>query len=123
VPVDADPLLPPCCRSLMDKAPNVAAERKLDGLLSPGDIALPSTAPRFYKGDLPPRIDDVERVRRTLRRTPATRQALIQRTGLSQTRVLCAIDALIASGQVAYDGTAKAFTLIPEKGSPVAVAG
>lgn len=67
-------------------------------------------APRFYRGDLPPRADDIERVKRSLRRTPATKQEIIQRTGLSQTRVLCAVDALIASGQVVYDGGAKAFS-------------
>lgn len=70
--------------------------------------------PRFYRGDLPPREDDVDKVRRALRRAPATKQQLIERTGLSQTRTLCAIDALIASGHVAYDATNRQFAGRPE---------
>ncbi|MFN7609326.1 MAG: hypothetical protein ACK5QX_00085 [bacterium] len=80
---------------------------------------MPSPVPRFYRGDLPPRADDLEKVKRSLRRTSANRQELIQRTGLSQTRVLCAIDALIASGLVAYDETAKVFSSIPAEQAPV----
>jgi hypothetical protein len=71
---------------------------------------LQSPALRFYRGDLPPRADDNERVKRALLRAPATKQGLVQRTGLSQTRVLCAVDALIASGDVIYDSVAKCFS-------------
>jgi hypothetical protein len=68
--------------------------------------------PRFYRSDLPPRPEDVARVRRVLQRGVMTRQALIERAGLSQTRTLCAIDALIAAGEVAYDAAAREFSLV-----------
>lgn len=72
---------------------------------------------RFYRfGDLPPRPEDVERVRLTLRKGPATRQGLAERTGLSQSRVLCAIDALIAAGEVAYDDGSKQFSTRRKEG-------
>lgn len=68
--------------------------------------------PRFYRsGDLPPRPEDVAKVRRALQRGALNRQALIDRAGLSQTRTLCAIDALIASGDVAYDNAERLFSL------------
>lgn len=66
---------------------------------------------RFYRfGDLPPRPEDLERVRRTLRKGPATRQSLVERTGLSQSRAFCAVDALIAAGEVVYDDGSKQFS-------------
>lgn len=68
--------------------------------------------PRFYRSDLPPRPEDMARVRRALQRGTLTRQALIERAGLSQTRTLCAIDGLIAAGEVAYDAAARQFSLV-----------
>ena len=66
--------------------------------------------PRFYRfGDLPPRSEDLARIRRALLSGPMSRQALIARTNLSQTRALCAIDALIAAGEVDYDSQARQF--------------
>lgn len=74
-------------------------------------------AQRFYRfGDLPPRPEDVERVRRTLRRKPATRQGLVERTGLSQSRAFCAVDALIATGEVVYDEASKEFSTRGQEG-------
>jgi len=70
---------------------------------------LTTPPPRFYRGDLPPRTDDLDRVRRALRRGPATRQQIVDKTGLTQTRILCAIDALIAAGEVAYDAPSRQF--------------
>jgi len=71
-----------------------------------------ATPPRFYRsGDLPPRPEDVSRVRRVLQRGPMTRQDLIVRAALSQTRTLCAIDALIAAGEVTYDNQARQFSI------------
>lgn len=69
--------------------------------------------PRFYRsGDLPPRPDDMSKVRRALQRGATTRQELIARAApLSQTRTLCAIDALIASGAVVYDTVTRLFSL------------
>jgi hypothetical protein len=68
--------------------------------------------PRFYRsGDLPPKPEDMTKVRRALQRGAMTRQDLIARAALSQTRTLCAIDALIASGAVAYDATTRLFSL------------
>ena len=68
--------------------------------------------PRFYRsGDLPARPEDMAKVRRALQRGALTRQSLIERAGLSQTRTLCAIDALIAAGEVAYDAAARQFSL------------
>jgi len=74
--------------------------------------ALPtsSSPPRFYRGDLPPRPADLERIRRALQRGPLTRQTLIQRTGLSQTQTLCAVDALIASGEISYLADTRQFS-------------
>ena len=72
-----------------------------------------TTPPRFYRSDLPPRPEDMAKVRRALQRGPITRQALIERAGLSQTRTLCAIDGLIAAGEVAYDAAARQFSLAP----------
>lgn len=69
-----------------------------------------TTTPRFYRfGNLPPRPDDLDRVRRVLQRGPLTKQALIERAGLSQTRTLCAVDALIATGEMTYDAEARLF--------------
>lgn len=71
-----------------------------------------TTPPRFYRsGDLPPRPEDMARVRRALQRGALARQALIERAGLSQTRTLCAIDALIAAGEVSYDTEARLFSI------------
>lgn len=68
--------------------------------------------PRFYRsGDLPPRPEDTAKVRRALRRGALDRQTLIERAGLSQTRTLCAIDALIGAGEVIYDPTARLFSI------------
>jgi hypothetical protein len=69
--------------------------------------------PRFYRsGDLPPKPEDMTKVRRALQRGAMTRQDLIARAApLSQTRTLCAIDALIASGAVAYDTATRLFSL------------
>lgn len=71
-------------------------------------------APRFYRfGDLPPRPGDVERVRRTLQqRGPMARKDLVDATGLSQSRAMCAVDALIAAGEVAYDANARRFSAV-----------
>lgn len=75
--------------------------------------------PRFYRsGDLPPRPEDVARVRRVLQRGSLTRQELIDRAGLSQTRTLCAVDALIAAGEVAYDQAARQFSVSRTDGPP-----
>lgn len=67
--------------------------------------------PRFYRSDLPPRPEDMARVRRVLQRGPTSRQDLIDRARLTQNRTLCAIDGLIASGEVAYDAKARQFSL------------
>jgi hypothetical protein len=67
--------------------------------------------PRLYRGDLPPRPADLERVKRALGRGPAARQELMRRTGLTQTQVLCSVDALIAAGEVLYDATARTFVV------------
>ena len=68
--------------------------------------------PRFYRGDLPPRPAHLELVKRVLGRGPATRQELMRRTQLTQTQVLCAIDALISAGEVSYDTSARAFAAV-----------
>lgn len=71
--------------------------------------------PRFYRfGDLPPRADDVAKVRRALRRGPLGTQALVDRTGLSKNRTLCSIDALVASGEVTYDTETRLFSIRTE---------
>ena len=69
---------------------------------------------RFYRsGDLPPQLDDMVRVWRALQRNPMTREALIARAALSQTRTLCVIDSLIAAGKVAYDTETHQFSPRP----------
>lgn len=68
-----------------------------------------TTTPRFYRGDLPPKDADVQRVRRALRHGPATRQQLFERSGLTQNRALCAVDALIAAGEASFDPETKSF--------------
>lgn len=73
---------------------------------------MPAQPPRFYRGDLPPRSDDIDKVRRALKRGPALRQALVERTRLSLTRTLCAIDALIRDGEAAYDPASKSFAAV-----------
>lgn len=71
------------------------------------------TPQRFYgSGDLPPRPEDITRMRGVLQRGSSTKQALIQRTGLTQTRTLCVIDALISAGEAAYDAEAGLFSLV-----------
>jgi hypothetical protein len=68
--------------------------------------------PRFYRlGNLPPRPDDMAKVQQALRHAPLTKQSLIQQAGLSQNRTFCAVDALIASGEVAYDAEVRHFSL------------
>jgi hypothetical protein len=81
-------------------------------IFSPARTAPVTTTPppRFYRfGNLPPRRDDLDRVRRAAQKGPLTKQSLIERAGLSQTRTLCAIDALIATGELTYDTEAKLF--------------
>lgn len=80
----------------------------LDPLKETGRLPASST-PRFYRGDLPPRPTDLERVKRALGRGPTGRLELARRTGLTQSQVLCAIDALIAGGEVHYDAVTKTF--------------
>ena len=70
-----------------------------------------SPLPRFYRGNLAPRLADVERVRRILLRGPLTKQALIDRAGLSQNQTLCAVDALIASGEIIYFADTRQFSV------------
>lgn len=72
---------------------------------------MPTATPKFYRSDLPPRPQDIERVRKTLSRGTMSRRDLIERSGLTQTRALCAVDALIASGEVSFDAALRSFSL------------
>lgn len=73
--------------------------------------------PRFYRyGDLPPRAADVDRVRRALqRRGPMDRKSLVEATRLSQSQAMCAVDALIATGDVLYDAEARQFSTVEKR--------
>ena len=79
---------------------------------TPTEPSMPTPLPRFYRsGNLPPRPEDIAKIKRALLRGALSKQALIERTALSQTRVLCAIDALIAAGDVAYAVDSKLFSI------------
>lgn len=65
---------------------------------------------RFYSGDLPARPDQVERVKAILRaQGPRSRKQLAAAARLSLNQTLCAVDALIAQGEIEYDGATRTF--------------
>ncbi len=72
---------------------------------------MPDSVPKFYQSDLPAKPEDMKRVRRALHRGPLVRKALIEAAGLTQTRAMCAVDALIARGDVCYDSATREFSL------------
>lgn len=62
--------------------------------------------------DLPPRPDDLRKVRVALRRHQSVALAtLISETGLTKTAVLCSLDELIRQGWAKKEGGAQRFAL------------
>lgn len=61
--------------------------------------------------DLPPRPDHIAKIRRALHsHEGATVAQLVNRTGLSRTAVLSALEALLATGHAAKEPNALVFT-------------
>ena len=69
---------------------------------------------KFYTfGNLAARPEHLNRVRTVLRRHGTLpKNKLIQATRLSMSQTLCAVDALIASGEVAYEDVDRLFRLV-----------
>lgn len=66
---------------------------------------------RFYRGDLPARPDQAERVKAILRAYgPRSKKQLAAAAQLSINQTLCAVDALIALGKVEYDEMTHTFS-------------
>jgi hypothetical protein len=71
-------------------------------------------ARKFYTlGSLPARPEHMDRARSALRLHGALKkQRLAQLARLTLNQTLCAVDALVTSGQVAYDEATKLFRLV-----------
>lgn len=67
---------------------------------------------RLYRGDLPPRPWDVERMRRALQKGFVAKSTLLKNLGMTQNQALCALDFLVVRGEVTFDAKAKVFSLV-----------